>query len=93
MTKQNLLGFLIACIYVTSSFAATEDCDSAPVICKDQIIEALKENISALEIENAELRYDVDDWREKAKKYRHKLNGCEINLKNVKTEILSCGKL
>jgi hypothetical protein len=38
------------------------------------------------------LQYDVDDLKNKFKSSSKELKLCEINLKNVKVEIESCGK-
>jgi hypothetical protein len=50
------------------------------------------EQIQRLEINNAELRFDVDDLRAKLKMSDKKLNLCAINLKNIRVEMRSCGK-
>ena len=67
-------------------------CDEITVNCKNQQIEVLKKQIADLEIINAELQYDVDDLKSKFKSSSKSLKLCEINLKNVKVEIESCGK-
>ena len=50
------------------------------------------EQIQRLEINNAELRFDVDDLRAKLKMSDKKLNLCAVNLKNITVEMRSCGK-
>jgi len=67
-------------------------CDGDTIDCQNTTIKNLKQQIELLEIDNAELRYDNDDLRERLKATKKKLDLCSINLKNVTVEIQSCGK-
>ena len=71
---------------------ADEPTGSLDVETAKGIFEILKKQITDLEIINAELQYDVDDLKNKFKSSSKGLKLCEINLKNVKVEIESCGK-
>ena len=86
-----LMAVSIGMISLTIS-PAYSACDEITVNCKNQQIEVLKKQIADLEIINAELQYDVDDLKSKFKSSSKSLKLCEINLKNVKVEIESCGK-
>ncbi|MDC3409002.1 hypothetical protein OAY00_04515 [Burkholderiales bacterium] len=89
--RKFLMAVSIGMISLTIS-PAYSACDEITVNCKNQQIEVLKKQIADLEIINAELQYDVDDLKSKFKSSSKSLKLCEINLKNVKVEIESCGK-
>ncbi len=89
--RKFLIGASIGMLSLTIS-PAFSACDEATVRCKNQQIEVLKKQIAKLEIINAELQYDVDDLKTKFRSSSKGLKLCEINLKNVKVEIESCGK-
>lgn len=78
-----------ALILIHPAYAA---CDANTIDCQNTTIKNLKQQIELLEIDNAELRYDNDDLRERLKATKKKLDLCSINLKNVTVEIQSCGK-
>ena len=89
--RKFLMAVSIGMISLTIS-PTYSACDEITVNCKNQQIEVLKKQIADLEIINAELQYDVDDLKSKFKSSSKSLKLCEINLKNVKVEIESCGK-
>lgn len=89
--RKLLMAVSIGMVSLTTS-PAHSACDEVTVNCKNQQIEILKKQITDLEIINAELQYDVDDLKNKFKSSSKGLKLCEINLKNVKVEIESCGK-
>ena len=89
--RKFLMAVSIGMISLTIS-PAYSACDEITVNCKNQQIKVLKKQIADLEIINAELQYDVDDLKSKFKSSSKSLKLCEINLKNVKVEIESCGK-
>jgi len=79
----------VALIVVQPTHAA---CDANTIECQKSTIGDLKQQIELLEIDNAELRYDNDDLRERLKTTKKKCDLCSINLKNVTVEIQSCRK-
>lgn len=89
--KKYYLYLLLSSVFVFSQ-PAYAVCDADTLECKNRIIDNMKQQIVTLEIDNAELRYDNDDLRERLKATKKKLDLCSINLKNVTVEIESCGK-
>ncbi|HBZ18827.1 MAG TPA: hypothetical protein DEO41_05455 [Betaproteobacteria bacterium] len=86
-----LRGTLIG-IFLAASSVSHAGCEDETVICKNQNISDLMKQIERFEIDNAELRFDVDDLRAKLKMSDKKLNLCAVNLKNITVEMRSCGK-
>lgn len=93
--KSSLYKLLIGTLIGISSAMSTSshaECNEETLTCKNEIVSDLKRKIERLEIDNAELRYDVDDLRNKLKVNDKKLNLCAINLKNITVEMRACGK-
>tara|TARA_B110000285_G_C14855135_1_gene481859 strand:- start:274 stop:576 length:303 start_codon:yes stop_codon:yes gene_type:complete len=86
-----LRGTLIG-VFLSVSTVSHAGCEDVTVTCKNKNISDLMEQIQRLEINNAELRFEVDDLRAKLKMSDKKLNLCAINLKNIRVEMRSCGK-
>ena len=59
-------------------------------IRKNQQIAELNARIEAIEIENAELKYDVSELKPKTRALKKELNQCKVNLKNVRSVVEGC---
>ena len=65
-------------------------CVDETLECKNQQIAELNARIEALEIENAELKYDVSELKPKTRALKKELNQCKVNLKNVRSVVEGC---
>ena len=65
-------------------------CVDETLECKNQQIAELNARIEALEIVNAELKYDVSELKPKTRALKKELNQCKVNLKNVRSVVESC---
>ncbi len=87
-TFNETLIFLFALMLLPSTLRAA--CVDETLECKNQQITELNARIEALEIENAELKYDVSDLKPKSRALKKELNQCKINLKNVRSVVEGC---
>lgn len=65
-------------------------CVEETLECKNQQIDELHARINALEIENAELKYDVSELKPTTRTLKKELNQCKVNLKNVRSVVEGC---
>jgi len=87
-TSNATLIFLLALMLLPSTLRAA--CVDETLECKNQQIAELNARIEALEIENAELKYDVSDLKPKSRALKKELNQCKVNLKNVRSVVEGC---
>jgi len=80
--------FLCTLFLIPSTLRAA--CIDETLECKNQKITELTARIEALEIENAELKYDVNDLKPKTRTLKKELNQCKVNLKNVRSVVEGC---
>jgi len=92
MTRKNsfisILGLLFMLAMIPSTPRAA--CVDETLECKNQQIAELNARIEALEIENAELKYDVSELKPKTRALKKELNQCKVNLKNVRSVVEGC---
>jgi len=82
------LVFLCTLFLIPSTLRAA--CVDETLECKNKQITELTARVEALEIENAELKYDVSELKPKARALKKELNQCKVNLKNVRSVVEGC---
>jgi peptidoglycan hydrolase CwlO-like protein len=87
-TFISIRGLLFMLAMIPSTLRAA--CVDETLECKNQQIAELNARIEALEIENAELKYDVSELKPTTRALKKELNQCKVNLKNVRSVVEGC---
>ena len=92
LSRNNLLRAALIGIFLAMSTPSHAACNEETLVCKNVTISDLIQQIERLEIDNAKMRYDVEDLRDKLKVTDRELSLCMVNLKNITVEMRTCGK-